>query len=424
MICWISSSAFPCCKAMSQDIAQDILQESLHTPLLGEYDLIVAGGGVAGACAAVAARRFGVEKVLLLEKGILFGGLATQGLIALYEPICDGEGHKITYGMGAELMHLCRKYGPDALPPQWEEDPDEVELPSGRYTTFFSPAVFALALDEFILSAGVKVLLDTQIVKPIMEGTVCRGLVVENKTGRGYFKAKTVIDTTGDADLFHRAGAPCKEGRNFLSLLSYRTDVESLQEGLKQQNMLKARRLVSVGSGPRGNGHPEGMPLMSGTTAEEVTEFALTGRKLLLDSIRQENRLTRDVSILPTMAQFRTTRHIQGARVVTEADLKQKLPEAIARIGDFLQPGDWYEIPYGSLYVPGYPNLWTAGRSLAAEGWAWDVLRIIPGCACSGQAAGISAGLCLKEGYTADTLPYQRLLLELKKQGNRPHGNE
>ena len=64
--------------------------ETLTTPIWGDYDIIVAGGGIAGVCAAVAAKRTGASRVLLLEKGILLGGLATQGLIALYEPICDG----------------------------------------------------------------------------------------------------------------------------------------------------------------------------------------------------------------------------------------------------------------------------------------------------------------------------------------------
>ena len=71
-----------------------VFHEQLNTAVLGEYDIIVAGGGVAGVCAAVAARRAGIKRVLLLEKGILFGGLATQGLISLYEPICDGKGIK------------------------------------------------------------------------------------------------------------------------------------------------------------------------------------------------------------------------------------------------------------------------------------------------------------------------------------------
>ena len=54
-------------------------------------DVVVVGGGIAGVAAAVAAARKGVS-VLLLEKSIVLGGLATAGLISWYEPLCDGCG--------------------------------------------------------------------------------------------------------------------------------------------------------------------------------------------------------------------------------------------------------------------------------------------------------------------------------------------
>ncbi len=395
--------------------------EQLHTPVLGEYDIIVAGGGVAGVCAAVAAKRAGTGRVLLLEKGVLFGGLATQGLISLYEPICDGMGRKITYGMGAELMRLCMRYGPDELPEQWRGDPDRSPDNGEKYRTFFSPAMFALALDEFVLHAGVEVLFDTQVAAPVMEGGRCAGLIVENKNGRGLYRAKAVIDTTGDADVFFRAGAPCVTGSNYMTYLAYRADMEAAENAVSQHNLLKARQWSLMGAGPRGNGHPEDMPLVGGTTAEEVTGYVLAGRKLLLDFMRGEDRFSRDLSVLPTMAQFRTTRHIQAAYTVRESDLCKPLEDSIGVVADFSTAGEWYEVPYRSLYHPDYPNLWTAGRTAAADGWAWVVIRVIPGCACSGQAAGLAAALCLKHGFDAAALPYAMLADALVAEGGRPH---
>ena len=74
------------------------IHESLETPVLGEYDVIVCGGGISGLTAAVSAARLGAS-VLLLEKGVLLGGLATAGLISWYEPLCDGRGRRIMNGM-------------------------------------------------------------------------------------------------------------------------------------------------------------------------------------------------------------------------------------------------------------------------------------------------------------------------------------
>ena len=58
------------------------------------YDVIVVGGGIAGCCAALAAAREN-KSVLLVEKHINLGGLATIGLISWFEPLCDGEGRKM-----------------------------------------------------------------------------------------------------------------------------------------------------------------------------------------------------------------------------------------------------------------------------------------------------------------------------------------
>ena len=49
-------------------------------PVKSRYDVIVAGGGVAGVAAAVSATARGAS-VLLLEKSNILGGLATLGLV-------------------------------------------------------------------------------------------------------------------------------------------------------------------------------------------------------------------------------------------------------------------------------------------------------------------------------------------------------
>ena len=84
------------------------------------YDVIVAGGGVAGVSAAAAAAREGAS-VLLIEKGVALGGLATIGLISWYEPLCDSEGTQMTGGISEELLHLAIRYGFDDLSQDWRE---------------------------------------------------------------------------------------------------------------------------------------------------------------------------------------------------------------------------------------------------------------------------------------------------------------
>ena len=63
-----------------------------------KYDVIVCGGGVAGAAAAVSAAKRGVS-VLLIEKSNMLGGLGTLGLINLFVPMCNGRGKQIIFGL-------------------------------------------------------------------------------------------------------------------------------------------------------------------------------------------------------------------------------------------------------------------------------------------------------------------------------------
>ena len=56
-----------------------------------DFDVVVAGGGIAGIAAALAASRQN-KNVLLIENSYILGGLATSGLVTVYLPLCDGYG--------------------------------------------------------------------------------------------------------------------------------------------------------------------------------------------------------------------------------------------------------------------------------------------------------------------------------------------
>jgi len=276
-----------------------MLHEELNTPRRGDYDVIVCGGGVGGIAAAVSAARHGAS-VLLMEKSVLLGGLATIGLISWFEPLCDGWGHKIMYGMVDELFELSRRYGDNTYSNVWKTNTPE-NPSSQRYAGFFSPTMFAMALDELCVREGVTLLFDTAAVRPVMEGKHCRGVVVENKTGRSFYEAKFVIDATGDADILFRAGVPCENGKNYLTYTAYLADREMCRTAAESGKMLQSRKWFQTGSDLWGHGHPENFPRYSGTTAEEVTDFVLTGRKLLFERLRDQEPKSRDITVLPAM---------------------------------------------------------------------------------------------------------------------------
>ena len=78
----------------------DYIKEPVReTPISAQTEVLVAGAGIAGIAAALAAARHG-KKVLLLEREFAPGGMATLGLITIYLPLCDGMGHQLVFGIG------------------------------------------------------------------------------------------------------------------------------------------------------------------------------------------------------------------------------------------------------------------------------------------------------------------------------------
>ena len=402
------------------------IDERLTTPVRDHADVIVVGGGIAGVAAAVAARRQGAD-VLIIEKSALFGGLATNGLISWYEPLCDGEGTQLMYGLPEELLRLSVRYGQDTLPQIWKhrlapdgpsQGPAQRKDPAGgRYATDFLPCALQLALDELLLQEGVRIRLDMAGVQPVMEGTRCRGIITESVSGREAYTAEVVIDATGDATLLYRAGVPCVEGKNYFSFTAreVRRDPSGTAFPLAWHN---------IGSNLFGKGHPAGYPLVSGTENAEETDFLLEGRKQLLDKLRGQDRDQHGVFLLPSQAQFRTTRRLSGGYTLKEADDHQYRERSVALFCDFKRSGAWYELPFEALYHPGFPNLLAAGRMISAEGWAWDVARIIPCCAASGEAAGIAAALAVQTGTDPGRIDIRSLQEHLRDRGVRIHRDE
>lgn len=394
------------------------IKEILETPLRGEYDVIVCGGGVSGLSAAVSASRMGAS-VLLLEKNIILGGLATAGLISWYEPICDGKGNQVMYGMAEELLLLSIKYGFNSLPEEWKHD--LAEKKQKRYSTHFSPWLFTLALDEWVLKSGVKLILDTVVVSVVMEENHCKGVIVENKTGRCFYSGKIIIDTTGDADVLYRAGVPCVCGKNYLTYVAYRTDLGKCAAAARSKNIMNSRSWLLVGSNLWGKGHPAEFPLLTGVTAEEITDFVLAGRKMLFDKVKKEPGFERDITTIPVVAQLRTTRRLSGAYELAEEDMGMYFDDSIGVVCDFTKAGHLYELPYRILYNERYDNLLTAGRSVSSSGWAWHITRVIPVAAVTGQAAGAAAALCVRYGKKTCELDAGTLQNHLSEMNVRIH---
>ncbi len=348
------------------------------------------------------------------------GGLATSGLISWYEPLCDGKGNQIIGGMAEELIRLSCKYGFENLPAQWGGSGVN-ESCNHRYATFYSPTVFTLALDEFVLDSGVKIRFDTYAVCPVMDGSHCRGVLCECADGREYYEAGVVIDATGDASICHRAGIPTVCGKNYMTYIAHVFDQDSFEQYRKDCDLVKFRRWNNTGSDMLGNNHPEGMERVSGVTADEITDYVLAGKKSMLAYIQAQDKDHTDIMTLPTMPQLRTIRRIVGATDFCAVD-GMSYEDNIGCCGDFRmnKQGCRYQIPYRCLYHPSFDNILAAGRIISApQGDGWEVSRVIPVCALTGEAAGNAAALMIEDQCAAAWVDILKLQDRQRNHGVR-----
>ncbi len=373
-----------------------------------QYDILIVGGGIAGCSAALAARRAGCS-VLLLEKLTVLGGLATTGHIVIYLPLDDGYGRQVIGGISEELLKLSAKYayyGDDFS--RWQER-------GKRYECKYNGPAFALALEELLLQEGVEILYDTLFAGAEIEDGFCRAVYVENKSGRTRLPCRAVVDASGDADLFARAGEACVAGRNNLAIWTYcvsAPDRFCQRRGGADAPGLKLVSMGRIDTAQRAQTYER--PYF-GDTGEGVNRFLLDGHRLLLEQMKADPSLV--PASLPGMAQLRTSRRIEGAYELSDKDANVHFEDNIGGTGDWRRPGPVYEIPYRTLYTAGLKNVLSAGRCISTAGEAWEILRCIPQAALTGQAAGTALAMVIASGATVQTIDVAALQSRLKGAG-------
>lgn len=385
-------------------------------PVTGCYDVIVAGGGLSGAAAALAAGRRG-RSVLLIEKQCWLGGLATSGIVNYWVPLCNGRGKMIIKGMAEEFLKLSVSLGFDTFPADWQNgEPDHPT--QQRCVSHFSSGLFALQLLELLRQNGVTILYDALITGVQMANGHCSGVFIDGKSGRQFYEAGVVVDATGDADVLNMAGVPTVDGENYFTYYGEGITLEGCKRALEKGNVYYAYSHHRGGpSDLYGHQHPEGKPTYKGVSLEMVNEYLQENQLLMLEKEKDKPRLERNVHMLPGMPQLRTSRRIDGDETLDGADEYRHFETSVGAICDFERRDILYEVPYGALVRTGFDNLITCGRSAAGSGWGWDVLRVIPPAILTGQAAGIAADMCLASGTALPALPVKPLQDALAETG-------
>lgn len=359
-----------------------ITEPQKQLPVRGEYDVLVAGGGIAGVSAALAAARQGA-KTLLVEKQCILGGLATAGLVTIYLPLCDGNGRQVSFGIAEELLRLSMVYGPEArYPKPWIEGGTKEEKTHTRYMVQFNPHLYVLEMEKLLMDTGVTILYDTTICNVLTNEDKVEYVILENKSGRGSYRVKSVVDATGDADLckFAEENTVNFGGKNRLSAWNY---------GLTEGNLkLYAYDIEEI----EGRSTEE---IFTGLDGEQNSHMVQESHRLMRLHYHKmvEDHPDFVPVTMPTMLQIRMTRRVDGAYCLGDDEMHKYFEDSVGMICDWRKKGPVYEIPFHTLYGKKIKNLICAGRCISVSDDMWEISRVIPPCAVTGEAAGIAAAM-------------------------------
>jgi len=371
-----------------------LIKEFIETKITQECDVLVCGGGVAGISAALAAARQG-KKVTLLEKQFMLGGLATAGLVVIYLPLCDGEGNQVSFGIGEELLRLSISMGAEAdYPDNWLDSDDKSRRTNRdkRFSVRFNPSLFAILAEQELIRAGVNILYGTYAVGTHLESDKINAVIIENKSGRQAIKATSVVDATGDCDIANFACAPTttfKQG-NILAAWYY-----SYGKDGYQLNPLGCCDIPDEEQTEDNKITPLINERFTGLDGAELSKMTIASHASTLNDIKKKRKEDKTAvpTTIATTPQIRMTRKIVGEYVLGTDEQHTYFDDSIGMVSDWRKRGPVYEVPFRTLYSKDIKNLIVAGRCTSVSESLWDVMRVIPCCAVTGQAAGTAAAM-------------------------------
>lgn len=382
------------------------------------YDVVVAGGGISGTMAAVAAAREGC-KTLLVERYGALGGMGTLGLV---QPITMWgiRGQYVIGGTGKAILEQLAEQHPEAA------------TPMAHYGPACDAEYLKMTLETLALDHGVTLLYHTWITGVEKAGDRLAALQLFAKDGASTVQGQVFVDATGDADVSAFAGVPFDEGSQGMSLMVLVSGIDR-DRCPERQEISKIYGEHRVGySGLALFWHPRkdtayfNVTEVEGLSAldpEDLTQATIACRKQawgVLGVVRDHIpgfEQAYIAQIAPAVG-VRESRRIRGRYVLNLADVDsgRHFEDVVARAscpidihgsesngkGEYRGLKQSYAIPYRSLVTDDAPNLIVTGRCISADHAAHSSLRrMAPGFAL-GEAAGVAAALAAPGGNAPD----------------------
>lgn len=425
------------------------IEYSKPVAVAGEYDVIVAGAGPAGICAAVAAARDGA-KVALVERYGVVGGNLTTGYVG---PVLGMVGKGT---MRDEIVKIL-------------EIPDNDMIGETGKAHDFEKA--KLTLSEFVNHPNIDVFLQSSVYDVVKDGETVKGVILATNEGRMAILAPVTIDCTGDAVVATLAGAHIEKGREdgLMQPVTLEFTIDNVDEScavtcigdvdnveLNGERFLDfCKRCADEGKIPAHLAavrlHPtvrEGQRQVNTTQANKVDMTKVSDIFPADLELRRQIALLMDFfhSTLPgyenclcigsgATTGVRETRRVMGDYILTAEDMVEgkKFPDVAVHEAEFIvdihnpdgagQAEDKiqyvipYDIPYRCFLPKGVEGMMVAGRCISGTHRAHASYRVMSICMAMGEAVGTAAALCAQKGVTPRALPVNELQNTLTSKG-------
>jgi ribulose 1,5-bisphosphate synthetase/thiazole synthase len=441
------------------------------------YDVIIAGGGVAGSVAAISAARCGAKVLIIERSGHLGGSLTSCGVGPMMTFHADTK--QIIKGIGQEIVErmIARGYSPG-----------HVRDTTGyvSYLTPFSSEGLKVILDEMITEAKVDILFHTFISAVQTESSVITAITISNKDGISHVKGKVFVDATGDGDVAAWSGAKTTKGRpsdgqaqpmtmnmkycnvdtellrdyiykhidefprlkNHGDLLSTSQNLavagfsKELQKAREQGEIsIQREEILFFETSIRGEFIVNTTRILNhdATDARSLSDAEMIGRKQCaeLDYFLKKYVPGFKQALLeftgPAIG-VRGSRQLIGTYILSAEDILERKvfksvishasypidihnPSGAGTDSTFMfEKGAYYSIPYEVMHCPEVKNLIVTGRCISASFEAQAAIRTTPTVCALGHAAGAAAALAAEEDGDARKIDIQALQKKLVQQ--------
>jgi hypothetical protein len=436
-----------------------------------KFDVVVAGAGTAGVVAAIAAARQGARTALIEVKGypggtVTEGGTALHSFYNLWKAFPGVKKRQVVRGIPQEIIERLMKVGGTSGHAEMSKGYDYDSV-----CTCIDTEMYKLVAFEMLVEAGVFVCVNTLLTGTIMDGSRIRGVIVESRSGREAFYAKSFVDCTAYGDLSAYAGAKYSEPNDYPVVNSIgvaNVNIEMLHDFLEKHDAIS-----QLARGWR-SGNDGQVVRIEGTTAKIPGDFSKEATKIGMSMVTttvHDNyfmfiKINFKMPVSPTnrdevskaelelrRRQYRAIElfreYIPGCE---KAFITRTSPKLCIRRGRLItcdydishedviegrhfddeimvygfhdsapryqvKDGGTYGLPYGALRVASVENLLAAGMLITSDHRAHMSTRNTVCSMGQGQATGTAAALCVKKNCGTRELKYGNLREALVKGG-------